>query len=102
MSHYRRSEFILWFEINIGGCVYLHIFQYGNPQTYGDEKFRSHVVSYAAEANDSFIYLFDSCIAGLARGLEIIYKAVQRVQPNCDRVSSGGEVWRIGTQLANH
>ncbi|GFV57880.1 transposable element Tcb2 transposase [Trichonephila clavipes] len=87
-SQYRRSGWMVWGGISIGGRTDLHIIRNGTlmGRRYADEILRPHVIPYAGAFGDSFVFQEDNARPHRARLLENMLEAetIQRMEwPAC-------------------
>ncbi|GFW51701.1 transposable element Tc1 transposase [Trichonephila clavipes] len=87
-SQYRRSGWMIWGGISIGGRTDLHIIRNGTltGRRYADEILRPHVIPYAGAIGDSFVFQDDNARPHRARLVENMLEAetIQRKEfPAC-------------------
>ncbi|GFW76210.1 transposable element Tcb2 transposase [Trichonephila clavipes] len=87
-SQYRRSGWMVWGGISIGGRTDLHIIRNGTlmGRRYADEILRPHIIPYAGAIGDSFVFQEDNARPHRACLLENMLEAetIQRMEwPAC-------------------
>ncbi|GFS63312.1 transposable element Tcb2 transposase [Trichonephila clavipes] len=76
-SQYRRAGWMVWGGISIGGRTDLHFIRNGTltGRRYADEILRPHVILYAEDIGDSFLFQDDNARPHRARLVENILEA---------------------------